>query len=224
VTPDENMLVIVPSRGRPRNAYDLMVAFQETGAQADLLFVLDANDPAHQFYPGLNKHILDEQLLLVPKLNFAWGHNADWYKYVAFMGDDHRPRTPGWDARIRAELDDMGSGIVYGNDLLQGEAMATAVFMTNDIPTALGYMCTPAVKHLCCDLIWLDWGRGIDRLRYLDDVVIEHMHPVLGKARQDGTYRLGNNPVREAEDNAGYHHYVANGLEADLEKLRAVIA
>jgi hypothetical protein len=219
-----DLLVVVPSRGRPSNAYDLMVAFQETGATADLLFVLDCNDKAEQFYPtAVKRMVLQEQLLMVPKLNSAVGNALGSHRYVAFMGDDHRPRTQGWDARICAELDALGTGIVYGNDLLQGENMATAVFMTADIPRALGYMCPPAIKHLCCDLVWLDWGRGIDRLRYLDDVVIEHMHPFLGKAREDSTYKLGNNPTREREDGRAYRDYLASGLEADLDKIRAVM-
>ena len=74
------------------------------------------------------------------------------------MGDDHRPRPAAmpWDARIRECLSG-GPGIVYGNDLLQGEKMATAVAMTSDIVTTLGYMCPPAMVHLCVDLVWVAW-------------------------------------------------------------------
>lgn len=139
------------------------------------------------------------------------------------MGDDHRPRTPGWDDRFRICMS-AGPGIVYGNDLLQGEIMATAVAMTSDIVTTLGYMAPPALIHLCLDLVWMDWGRGTGRITYLGDVILEHMHPANGKADIDAGYIECNSSAVSTADATTYYDYRDNGgLQADLEKLRALI-
>jgi hypothetical protein len=138
------------------------------------------------------------------------------------MGDDHRPRTVGWDQRF-CECLSGGTGIVYGNDLLQSEAMATAVAMTSNIVTALGYMAPTEMKHLCVDVVWKDWGVAIDRLTYLPDVVLEHLHPANGKAPMDAGYVDANSTERVQEDNAAYHRYRTGRFDADVVKLKALL-
>jgi hypothetical protein len=128
-----------------------------------------------------------------------------------------------WDARIRTCLSG-GPGIVYGNDLLQGELMPTAVAMTSDIVTTLGYMAPPTMVHLCVDLVWKDWGVGMQRITYLGDMVIEHLHPAAGKAVLDAGYEECNSSEQVTADATAYYAYRDDGaLSADLEKLRALV-
>jgi hypothetical protein len=135
---------------------------------------------------------------------------------VGFMGDDHLPRTVGWDTAYLEALRGMGTGFVYGNDLFQGEAIATQVAMTTDIPLALGYMCPPEFDHLCVDVVWQDWGKAIDKLEYLGEVVVEHMHYLAGKAKVDEGYGAVNNSTVSGHDIAAYNHY--NSPEGNFER------
>jgi hypothetical protein len=202
-----DLLVIVPSRGRPHNIADLYVAWSETTHRdASLLVAVDDDDPQ------------------LPEYQRVCSLAGIDHRAVAFMGDDHRPRTIGWDSDLVGALDTLDTGIVYGNDLLQGEKMATAVAMTSDIVAALGYMAPPQMVHLCLDLVWVEWGKAIDRLAYLPDTVIEHMHPAVGKAQSDRGYEEANSPEQTASDHAAYQAY-RNGpaFEADVEKLRALL-
>lgn len=230
----DDLLVIIPTRGRPQSVPELIAAWDETGATADLLFAVDTDDPELAAY---KKHAADlkgdsrfrftfgKRRRLVGTLNQQAVKAAKTYRFLAFMGDDHRPRPAdqSWDERIRICLSG-GPGIVYGNDLLQGEKMATAVAMTSDIVTTLGYMCPPILVHLCADLVWLDWGRGMQRITYLDDMVIEHLHPAAGKASVDAVYEDCNSPERASSDAAAYYNYRdGGGLEADLDKLRKLV-
>jgi len=96
---------------------------------------------------------------------------------VGFMGDDHRPRTAGWDTEYLSVLRGFGTGFVYGNDLYQGETMPTQVAFTTDIARALSYMSPPELDHLCVDVVWRELGKRIDAIKYLPDVIVEHMHP-----------------------------------------------
>ena len=225
------ILVIVPTRGRPQAVPELARAWRDTDARARLLFAVDADDPQLQAYRSAMAAYAPEQyelyvgprLRMVGTLNRLAVERAPYYQALGFMGDDHRPRTRGWADRF-AECLSGGTGVVYGNDLLQGVKMATAVVLTSDIVSALGYMVPPTLVHLCADLVWMDWGRGIGRITYLHDVVIEHMHPVVGKAPLDEGYRDANSRERVAGDSQAYYDYRDGGqLEADLAKLAALL-
>ena len=225
-----DLLVIVPSRGRPHNIADLYVAWSETTHRdARLLVAVDADDPALPEYQrvcsltGIELEV-GPRLRLTGTLNKLATERAPRHRAVAFIGDDHRPRTIGWDSDLLQALDQLDTGIVYGNDLLQGEKMATAVAMTSDIITALGYMAPPAMVHLCLDLCWVEWGKAIDRLVYLPDTIIEHMHPAVGKAVSDVGYEEANSPHQTAADHAAYEAYRSGPQFAvDVEKLKALL-
>ncbi|MEU3613502.1 glycosyltransferase family A protein [Streptomyces sp. NPDC006872] len=231
----DDLLVIIPTRGRPQAIPEIMRAWDDTGATADVLFCVDKDDPELAAYKAQAKRFADDGRVrfvywarkrLCGTLNQAAVKNAGDYRFLAFLGDDHRPRPAAmaWDARIRECLSG-GPGIVYGNDLLQGEAMATAVAMTSDIVTTLGLMVPECLVHLCADLVWVEWGRGMGRITYLDDMVIEHLHPAAQKAQMDAGYEEVNSEAMVSADSAAYIDYRDNGgLEADLVKLRALVA
>jgi len=102
---------------------------------------------------------------------------------------------------------------------------ATAVAMTSDIVQTLSYMAPPQLVHLCLDLVWVEWGKGMERITYLPDVVIEHLHPAAQKAEMDAGYAEVNSEQQVSADSAAYYEYRdGGGLEADLEKLRKLVA
>ncbi|MEU5772710.1 hypothetical protein ABZ819_05315 [Streptomyces venezuelae] len=230
----DDLLVIIPTRGRPQAVPEIVQAWDDTGATADLLFAVDTDDPELAAY---KKHAatykadsrvrftFGKRRRLVGTLNQQAVKAAKSYRFLAFLGDDHRPRPSAipWDERIRVCLSG-GPGIVYGNDLLQGEKMATAVAMTSDIVETLGWMVPDCLVHLCADLVWIEWGRGMGRITYLDDMIIEHLHPANGKAEVDQGYEECNSPEQVSSDSAAYYDYRdGGGLEADLDKLRKLV-
>ena len=230
----DDLLVIIPTRGRPQAIPEIMQAWDDTSATADVLFAVDTDDPELAAY---KKHAaaykadsrvrftFGKRRRLVGTLNAQAVKAAKTYRFLAFMGDDHRPRPAAmpWDARIRECLSG-GPGIVYGNDLLQGEKMATAVAMTSDIVDTLGYMCPPAMVHLCVDLVWVAWGNAMQRITYLDDMVIEHLHPAAQKADMDSGYEECNRPEQVASDSVAYHAYMQGEFKVDSDKLKALVA
>ncbi|ANZ35222.1 hypothetical protein BBK82_03190 [Lentzea guizhouensis] len=235
-----DLLMIVPTRGRPHNIAALLEAWSETTVgDTELLIALDDDDPALSEYltikpemewPPAPVHpprwISQSRLRLAGTLNALAVAEAQGgrHKAIGFMGDDHRPRTRGWDAAFSTALADLGTGVVYGNDLIQGAALPTAVAMTADVIAALGYMVPPGLVHLYLDNAWLSIGEGIGRIRYLPEVVIEHMHPLAGKAPQDDGYREVNSEQQYLADRKSYEDWVNGGLDQDLAKLRALLA
>jgi hypothetical protein len=138
------------------------------------------------------------------------------------MGDDHVPRTAGWDATIVAHLDDPKEPrITYGDDLLQGANLPTAVFLQSKTVRALGYMCPPGMVHLYLDNFWKTLGEHLGTLGYLPEVVIEHLHPAAGKAAMDAGYREANAVNQDHSDRQAWLNFEKYGLQEAVQRVRS---
>ena len=145
---------------------------------------------------------------------------APRYEAVGFLGDDHRPRTPGWDTRLLAALDGR-PGVAYGDDLHQGGRLPTAVVISSAIIRTLGYMVPPGQDHLYLDDFWRQLGLDLGRLEYVPDVIVEHCHPNAGKAPWDDGYERVNSPAQNTADSAAYARFMSSAWPEDLARLRA---
>lgn len=227
-----DLLVIVPSRGRPANVRRLVEAFGATDAwtDADLLVVFDADDPQRDGYarlrdgapPGLLMRQAARRRAMVPQMERAARRHHRRYFALASFGDDHVPQTAGW---VRAYLDalrDMGTGIVFGDDLDRGPELPTQWAQTSDIVATLGRMVPAPVRHQFCDRSILDLGRVADCIRYLPDVVVEHRHYSVGKAPKDDGYASANAKARYAADQRAYQRWRVHRLPSDAARVRAL--
>jgi hypothetical protein len=84
----------------------------------------------------------------------------------------------------------------------------------------LGYMAPPSLKHMWADPVWWEWGKAVG-MEFMPEVVIEHLHPSVGKAEMDESYHASL--AQEERDRRAYENYCADpgGLAADIAKLRA---
>lgn len=223
-----DLVVIVPSRGRPEAVDELNDAFRDTcTARTRLMVCVDEDDPTLDDYlriPGLGMCTTDSHSM-VESLNIATGilYDPEGAPFaVGFMGDDHRPRTKGWDERYLASLHRLGTGIVYGNDLFQGRNLPTQVAMTSDIVRALGYMAPPVLTHLFVDDFWRDLGLAVGCIRYLPDVIVEHMHPLAGKAAWSEGHRRVNTKEMGQRDQDAYRRFVETDFADAVAKVKAL--
>lgn len=226
----ENLALMVPSRGRPENVERLCVALQETDSIADLYVGVDADDSDLNEYKNIEHRFRDINLIISNKRQrFAATVNSlskllcNDYKYLGWQGDDHVPRTIHWDRHYVYELERMQVGVVYGDDLVMGEAIATELAFTSNIVKTLGYAIPEGFVHLYVDNYFMELGRSIDRLKYLPDVVIQHMHPCVGKAEEDLTYREANSPENWTNDRMRFEKYILEELARDAAKLRDLL-
>lgn len=212
-----DLTVIVPSRGRPGAAVELAEAFALTcKADTQLVFVVDDNDPAASEYRDA---AIANSRTMVQALNYAAIDEANGAFALGFMGDDHRPRTVGWDALYLAELRKLGTGIVYGSDLFQKHNLPTQCAMTSNIVKALGYMAPPCLTHMYVDNFWLSLGRTTGCIRYLPNVIVEHMHPLAGKsAWTEGHVRVNDQTMYD-HDEAAFKDYLSGQYVDDVAKI-----
>lgn len=218
------MCVVVPSRGRPENAERLAQAFKDTNTEADLYIVIDNDDPKW------NEYAKSENYKKLPADNKTGGcakslntgavylldiTKFPLYDYFVFMGDDHLPRTKNWDKAFIQALG-QNTGIVYGDDLLQGANLPTAFGMTRDLVNELRGMTFPGCVHLFFDNFVKQLGLDLEYLKYLPDVIIEHLHPAAGKAEMDEGYARVNQPKWYEADLLTLQRYFTSPEYAEL--------
>lgn len=232
--------MIVPSRQRPQAVAEMHQAVVEAGTTiGTVMFVVDDDDSTWLDYAASVEKIGDQRILavrlgpvderipgMVQSLNVAAEYQAGIGSVFAigFMGDDHRPRASAvpWDHAYVAQLKQLGSGMVYGNDLFQGPNIPTQIAMTSDIIRALGYMVWPRFHHLYVDNMWLALGEATGCIRYMPDVIVEHMHPAAGKSEMDEGYARVNAGEVATHDHGVFQQYLTEQLAGDAEKIRAM--
>ena len=115
---------------------------------------------------------------------------------VILVNDDIVIRTQGWDEKVRAIDASFADKIylAYGNDLFKGPRLCTFPILSRRTCDLLGDPFPAAYAGAFIDYHLLDIFRrlqhaGEDRVRYLPDIIFEHMHYRLGKAVKDATYQ-----------------------------------
>lgn len=208
-------LLIVPTRKRPKACHELLDAFNATAHNADILFGIDDDDKSEYTQQVLEKASINPRLRMGGTLNLLAKQHANDYQFIAFMGDDHRPRTAGWDQILADSLGER-SGVAYGDDLLQGSNLPTAVLLSADIVRRIGYMVPPTLIHMYMDNFWKDFGAKLGNLVYRPDVVIEHLHYLAGKAINDLQYQEVNNAAVYEKDRIAYDEYKTSTMDKDI--------
>lgn len=221
-----DLLVITPTRGRLASAIRLADAIRQTSElDTQLTFGIDADDHS---YDGLEGDLPDVWFVRGTRRTYStWtndlaGMNGDRFRYLASLSDDHLPETKGWD-RLLIEANDLagGTGIVYGNDMLQGVNLPTAWVVSSDIVRALGWMTLPQLDHMFCDNVTLDIAANAGCLAYMNEVIIRHLHYTAGLSQVDQTARDGM--ATWAHDEAAYHAWKRDGMAADVAKVKALL-
>lgn len=230
------LTVICPSRGRPDAAAEVLKTFKATAVDLDtrLWFVVDPDDATGNAYPTDfdEPAVITYRLGKMPPLPGMLGALNDALRepgiltpetsVVGFIGDDHRFRTDGWDAAIEDMLE-VHPGIAYADDLFQRERLPTQWFVSRQIVDAFG-MGLPTLQHLYIDDYWKTFGQAAGCLYYLPEIVIEHMHPLAGKGQWDDGYRRANAPAMYAADEQAFQAWVRTSKDADVERLKAILA
>lgn len=191
--------ILLPTRQRPAILKRCLESIAATAADlpaVECVLYVDEDDDSslHVEQPGLAL-----TRIIGPRRTMGAMHQACYAaargRFVMLAGDDIVFRTPGWDQAVLGAVSRFPDDIVmaYGNDLIQGRNMSTAPILGRAACELLGGPCPPEYPSEFIDTHILDqftklryWG--FDRIVYLDRVIFEHMHFVVGKAAFDATY------------------------------------
>jgi hypothetical protein len=212
------VLVICPSRGRPNAAKAVLESFLTTRADETtrLVFLVDDTDANKADYPEGWTRIVRSRGSFGGALAQG-GPVLEDATAIGVIGDDNRFRTKGWDTTLGAWLT-QNVGIAYGTDGHWDEALPTAWWLSRPIVDRLG-VAPQFVRHYFMDNYWLELGKAAGAIRYFPDVLVEHLHPLWGKAAEDATY--ARNARNVARDRVAWRRWLAGGMAPDLGVLRA---
>jgi hypothetical protein len=226
---EEKILVICPSRGRPAQCREMVDSFLATSKMSSLRLCLDNDDPQlDQYREGIRGRVsytISIQNTITNLINDNWKYSADCFKWFCVTNDDFVYRSEGWDEKLIASLKAYGggTGIVYGNDLLQGVHMPTTSIVSRDIVEALGWLQMPRLIHLFGDNVWKHLGQRAECLYYRPDVIIEHKHFYGGKAVEDEIYKRTNARSMYDADKANFIKWLYAESPGDIEKVKALV-
>ena len=218
-------VILLPSRGRSHRIDECLESLLENTVASDIIVCLDEDDAAsYTRVDGVEYHIGPKptRIGLNEKLNRMLPLIVDKYDYIMWAADDTVAKTPGWDARLVAAIQNIPLGISYPNDLLQGKNLpSNGTCFDSRIPRALGYLAPPTLFHLYMDNFWRLLGTELGTLVYCEDIILEHNHYVNKKAPTDNTYKTINSQEMYSLDSSAFNDYKDNLLTQDLARLHA---
>lgn len=180
---------------RPRQAIEALASFEETRTdkRSRMVFVVDSDDPTLNEYPSDYTYVAPPLGCMGAAMAYSLPGVIGDATVVGMIGDDNRFRTRGWDGAFSKWLA-ARPGIVYGDDLYQSERKPTSWWVSRPIVDEFG-MALPTLRHLYMDDFWQTLGQDTRSIRYMPEVVIEHLHPDAGKAPVDEIYIRGSAPA-----------------------------
>lgn len=193
---------------------------------SEVTWFLGIDDDDDQWYPQRSgvQYVRSPKAQLAVKTNELAALTWDEYPILAQIDDDQWPRTKHWDLAVLEAMDHLGAGLVYPNDGWMGEQTPVVPCWSATFAKRLGWFYHPDLIHLFCDNIVQELARAIDRVRYLPNVLIEHMHPIVQKTEWDDSYRESNSGEMWAHDEAVFKGYIASTeFRADVDRLRELL-
>ena len=221
---DNDLLVMVPVRGRKAQCERLLESFRETASPGtDIVFILDPDDEAT--YEGIEwgdamHGVLSPRGTLQDKLNQTAAAYAGIYPVLMWTGDDHVFKTAAWDKEMLAALEDMGGhGWVYPDT--KRRADVPEIWMCSaDVVQALGWFFNPALQHYYCDNSIGELGKRSGLIRRCPQAVIDHLHySVCAETEHDAVYSETEAAFGESDLKA-FQEWRASQLANEVSVLR----
>ncbi len=221
-----DLLVIVPSRGRPGSIARLLDSVRETRRiDTHVHVAVDEDDPELPRYEAVMAGAGGEGDVLEagPRKGLAaWTNEiavrrAAEYPFLASFGDDMVPRTPGWDLALCRAITDMG-GTGFSHPWTgTREDIPEACVMSSGIVTALGWMALPDCQHWFIDNSWADLGRGAGCIRHCRAIAVDHLRADMGLAPKDATSAASAERVDADRD--AYWRWRHERMAGDIAKI-----
>lgn len=230
-----DLLILTPSRERPERLREMYDAVTSTSVlDTRLAVAVDEDDPRLDGYrelqdlPGLS-------IVVGPRRSLsAWTNDLaarqPWVtgeppRFFASLGDDHLPRTPGWDRILVHAIENLGGllgGWSWGSDGLRSDMLPTYWVVSAPVVKRLGYVMLPQCEHMYVDNAVRDLASASQRSVICPDVLVEHVHPVnpMHRHRWDASYQHSNRREQYDRDGRAYAGWRdGGGLADDVAKL-----
>ncbi len=181
-------MILLPSKNRPDNVGRYIEACKATQTTEKHVIILEYGDSSRyldfpenwilRFYHGGKGAASHFNKV------FKEFPNEEYY---AFVADDVIPRTPNWDKELKQTcLEYMYS---WPEDGEKGEKFASHAFISSELVRACGKLNPLDLDHFGFDNFWFHLAKDLGVGKFRGDILLEHMHPRMGKGLIDSTYK-----------------------------------
>lgn len=219
------ILIFVPTRDRPKRLKEFLDSFNKYTEGNSLVVVGVDRDQYELYSPVLRNRnvfcVMTDGEEFVEKVNRMHQAVIDWkmHEYYYLMSDDFVIESPFESEMLRAG--NMNKPFMgFGDDGIKGEALATAVMMSREIPDSIGYINPPTLQHLYCDNVWTEWGKELNCLYYFKDIKITHNHFTKNPKVIDDLYKQSNNKEVFDRDRTAFENYMRDQFKNDIKKVK----
>jgi glycosyltransferase involved in cell wall biosynthesis len=199
---EDQISILIPTRLRPKNVKRLINSALRTAkdnSKLEFLFYVDDDDNSFpkELRSSKIKVFRGPRTWLSSSYNYLLLQASG--EIIMYCGDDIVFRTKYWDETIREEFNKVADKIclVYTNDgVNQSQNIARHGFVHRQWFNSTGWA-IPALRMMPIDLWLTDLAKQLSRIKYLESIVIEHVHFRQGKkAKLDLTYHQANERAR----------------------------
>ena len=199
------ILIKLPTRSRPVKALAILKEYLELLAdptRVDWLVNIDEDDST------MNTDDMKENVLSLLPPGRAEVHvarntskieacNAGMedrpFDILLLASDDMHPRVKGYDTVIRDAMEqhypDL-DGVLFFNDGHRGSNLNTLCILGRTYYNRFGYIYHPSYRSFYCDNEFTEEADRLGRQTYIDQTIIEHVHPDHGFVCMDASYVL----------------------------------
>jgi len=227
--------LLVPSRERINLKLTLISSIITTVNNIDnisLYFGVDEDDPTKDIVYKIAEAIPFVKIIPIQNngkfigINKIWNILADNCKLIdilGYIGDDMIFRTPNWDKKIIEEFSSEKCPsdkikLVHCNDGYHGKNLSVNAFVHRKYYEVMGYLTRPEFLVNWSDRWMYQTFKAFDRIKYINDILIEHNHWVFGRREKDNTAtRMGNADQNGISDKLWYT--LAPERVKDIKKL-----
>lgn len=203
-----NFSIFLPTRQRPGLAKRLLESIRETTFDSSMVEIIIYMDDDDTISHDIEVEDLNIIKLIKPQSRSMGEIFRDCFdlssgRYIMFMNDDAVFRTKNWDIKVMETFNKFPDEIafVYCNDLDQGKCVPTFPILSRKTCELMGKVCPAGYLNLHIESHLIDIFKqlkyiGHDRIVYLKDVIIEHLHYIVSKSVYDKTY-IKKDPVHD---------------------------
>lgn len=222
--------ILVPTRKRPQNItrlVDSIVATVSNIQNVELLIYIDDDD--FDSIPAISEAALRMNVNAVQGNRLIGSQMYNELAKLAtgdifmFAADDIVFRTQNWDSIVQNKFNEYEDKIlfIYGEDGFQHGRIGTHGFIHKYWTELVGYVLPPRLASAYTDEWITNLAERVNRKFYLPELIVEHLHPAVGKAITDETYKQR---PEIAGDIGAYYASLEPERVRDAEKLKQFIA
>jgi len=195
----QGISIVFPSRGRPKRAAEMIDSVFETLSKnclIEFIIYIDVDDPESEKYFQIPISYKQVKIIQGPKIWLSLIYNTlatrAAYDVIMYGSDDILFKSNNWDQRVLSEISHFPNnvGLVYPNDLSSWQGkIATHGFVHKNWIEAIGYFLPPYFPDVFSDTWITNLAGNLNRIAFMEDVIIEHNQYRQGKSEFDITYR-----------------------------------